>query len=227
MSGVKGKSGVYIRPSQVCSVEDCSKEHYAKSLCRKHYDRQYRFNHKEHILIYNRQWQKNSSNKNNSNKKYHNEYNKQWRENNPEYSKQYRQDNKEYLAERQKQWRQTFSGKASNKAGVYNRRAMTKDLTIEIIQRVYEDNIKKYGTLTCYLCFNPIEFGNDSLEHSIPLTREGSNDYKNLGVAHKICNCRKGTMTLGEWFEKYPKNFQSPTQSVSPADEIYGVIKKA
>lgn len=35
------------------------------------------------------------------------------------------------------------------------------ELTIQQIQLVYEDNIKKYGTLTCYLCEKPIEFKKD------------------------------------------------------------------
>ena len=46
-----------------------------------------------------------------------------------------------------------------------NRRNKIKNLTIERIQMVYEDNIKKYGTLTCYLCERPIEFKKDCLEH--------------------------------------------------------------
>jgi len=75
-------------------------------------------------------------------------------------------------------------------------------LTKEIIQRVYEDNIKKYGTLTCCLCFKPIEFGKDSLEHLTPLSRGGSNNYDNLGIAHLVCNIRKQTKTLEEWFNK-------------------------
>lgn len=74
-------------------------------------------------------------------------------------------------------------------------------LTYEKIQRVYEDNIKKHGTLTCILCDKSIIFGQDSLEHLIPLSRGGTNDYENLGVAHKICNSGKGKKTLIEWRE--------------------------
>ena len=36
-------------------------------------------------------------------------------------------------------------------------------------QQVYEDNIKQYGTLTCYLCEEKIEFGLDNLEHKAHL----------------------------------------------------------
>lgn len=73
------------------------------------------------------------------------------------------------------------------------------DLSIETIQLVYEDNIKKYGTLTCYLCELPIEFGKDELEHKIPLTRGGNNLYENLAIACMNCNCKKNNKTEKEY----------------------------
>ena len=72
-------------------------------------------------------------------------------------------------------------------------------LTIKTIQQVYEDNIKLYGTLTCYLCIKPIEFGDDHLEHKIPLSRGGTNEQANLGVAHSHCNCKKWNRTEEEY----------------------------
>lgn len=73
------------------------------------------------------------------------------------------------------------------------------DLKTETVQMVYEDNIKKYGTLTCYLCLKSIEFGQDSLEHKTPLSRNGNNDYNNLSVAHLKCNLKKGKKTEEEF----------------------------
>jgi len=73
------------------------------------------------------------------------------------------------------------------------------ELTVDKIQMVYEDNIKKYGTLTCYLCCELIVFGQDSLEHKTPLSRGGTNDYNNLGIAHISCNKKKHTMTEKEY----------------------------
>lgn len=73
------------------------------------------------------------------------------------------------------------------------------DLPLSRIQQVYEDNIKLYSTLTCYLCFKSINFGNDSIDHKIPLFREGTNAYGNLGIAHISCNCSKGTKTEKEY----------------------------
>jgi 5-methylcytosine-specific restriction endonuclease McrA len=81
------------------------------------------------------------------------------------------------------------------------------ELTIKTIQQVYEDNIKQYGTLTCYLCVLPIVFGADNLEHKIPLSRGGTNEYKNLGVACSKCNRKKHNKTEEE-FKKGVQNFK-------------------
>ena len=72
-------------------------------------------------------------------------------------------------------------------------------LTVKIIQLVYEDNIKQFGTLTCYLCFNPIEFGKDTIDHKIPLSKKGTNNYANLAIACRSCNCKKNVKTLAEY----------------------------
>ncbi len=75
------------------------------------------------------------------------------------------------------------------------------ELSIKTIQLVYEDNIKKYGTLTCYLCELPIEFGKDNLEHKTPLIRGGNNNYNNLSIACKSCNSIKRHRTEEEYKE--------------------------
>lgn len=50
----------------------------------------------------------------------------------------------------------------------------------------------------CCLCGQPL--GDDvTLEHHTPLSRGGTHTKKNLGLAHNICNCRKGRLTLSEW----------------------------
>lgn len=72
-------------------------------------------------------------------------------------------------------------------------------LTIQTIQQVYEDNIKLYGTLTCYLCYKIIEFGKDSVDHKTPISRSGTNEYSNLGIAHIDCNRRKHNKTEEEY----------------------------
>lgn len=103
----------------------------------------------------------------------------------------------EELRETKRQYRK--SNPAQFKAYDHKKRTLRKDLTTQIIQRVYEENIKQYGTLTCYLCLKPIEFGKDHLEHKTPISRGGSNEYENLAVACQACNCRKHTKTVEEF----------------------------
>ena len=120
----------------------------------------------------------------------------------PEYKesrKQYRKSHKEEIRNSLRAWRQSPEGRLYKKVALANRRLLTKDLTIGIIQQVYENNIKKYGTLTCYLCLKPIEFGKDSLEHKMPLSRGGNNRKNNLDVACRWCNASKGSKTVEEF----------------------------
>ena len=205
-----------------CSIKDCNNKHYARGLCKLHWSRQWRLknkdkvkqgylnskeyyaeyyqDNKEKIIKYSKQWRIN-------NKEHYIKQRKQYYQDNKEhilkYNKQYQQNNKEkraeYIKPYMKAWYQTPSGKASSKAHHHNRRISEKGLTKETVQRVYEDNIKKYGTLTCVLCGKPVEFKDSSLEHLTPLSRGGSNLYENLGVAHLTCNLRKYIMTLEEW----------------------------
>ena len=221
--------GVYIRISTLCSIEGCNEKHYGKGLCYKCYQKQYQQDNKECLAMYKKQYQKDNKEKiTKSNKQCYlenkekiNKRNRQWYKDNKEHCSEYYQDNREYISKRAKkyhsknkehlteylkQWKQTPIGRASIKADCHNRRAMTRDLTKETVQRVYEDNIKQFGTLTCVLCFKPVEFKDSSLDHLTPLSRGGSNDYDNFGVAHFKCNMKKQAMTLDEWFAKTENN---------------------
>lgn len=114
-----------------------------------------------------------------------------------EFYKHYRQTQK--YKEYTKRFNQSFRGKLSNRIKVAKYRRMLKDLTLVIVQQVYEDNIKHYGTLTCYLCLEPIKFGNDHLEHKTPLSRGGGNSKENLGVSCAYCNFKKHNKTVEEF----------------------------
>ncbi len=85
------------------------------------------------------------------------------------------------------------------------RRALLKgdsNFSFKTIQMVYEDNIKQFGTLTCYLCFKSIPFGEDNLEHKIPLSRQGTSEYNNLAIACRQCNNKKHTKTEEEFISQ-------------------------
>ena len=126
----------------------------------------------------------------------------------------YKAKSKDKKLEIQRIWRENNRGKVNEYARLgsktekgiitrkvchHNRRIREKGLSVKVVQIVYEDNIKKFGTLTCELCFKPIEFGQDNLEHFVPLSRGGSNQRDNLGIAHGLCNRRKSNKTLEEY----------------------------
>lgn len=141
-----------------------------------------------------------------------------------EYWKEYDREHRNLTKQSEygRKYNATEHGKVMNKLArernrfsrniYYQRRCRNlRSLTVEVAQQVYEENIKKYGTLTCELCFKPIKFGQDSLEHFHPVSRKDEypgdiNEYKNLGVAHgpkskENCNTRKNNKTLKEWFD--------------------------
>ena len=176
--------GRFIESDRTCNLRGCNEKHHAKGLCHQHYDEQWRKKNKKRYLKSNKQYSQN-------NKKEITTWKKQWRK-----------ENKEHIAKCNKEYYKTPAGRASIKAGTHNRRALTKDLTTATIQQVYEDNIKKFGTLTCVLCFKWVTLGDENIDHLTPLSRGGSNALSNLGIAHSSCNSQKYTMTLEEWFEK-------------------------
>jgi 5-methylcytosine-specific restriction endonuclease McrA len=131
--------------------------------------------------------------------------NKRYKEYAVEYHmRNYEKDNA-YARNHHKKWRLENPVEARIRHKTYDavRRLNEKGLTKETVELVYHNNIEKYGTLTCCLCFRQIKSCDDSLEHGIPLIRGGSNELSNLGVAHMICNDRKGSKTIKEWFELY------------------------
>ena len=177
---------------KACKISNCDRKYYARGLCKYHWNEQWKRNNKEKVKQYYKNHKQRAVDNYQRNRKYFLKCHKQWRKDHPKY---YREHQAVYM----QRYYQTPTGRASNKACCANRRAKTKDLSIAIIQQVYEDNIKHFGTLTCILCFKWVTLGDESIDHLIPLSRGGSNLYENLGVAHITCNKKKGTKTLEEW----------------------------
>ena len=210
---------------RTCSIEGCNGKHEANGLCEKHYQKKYRKANKEYLAKKSKQYYQDNKEycleQNKQRYQEHKEeilkYHKQYYQDHKEEVKQYQKDHKEEIAKREKQWRKnnkkhisdshkqwskTPAGKASKKAARIRHRTQDEDFAREVIQQVYDDNIKKYGVLTCYLCGKPIINNDDSIDHSTPVIRDGGNNIENLGIAHLNCNDKKGTKTLKEWFKK-------------------------
>jgi len=114
--------------------------------------------------------------------------------------------NKEYWNKKRKDKYNNDKNYRIKRLGCNQKRRSGGVLSIQTVQLIYEDNIKKFGTLTCYLCFKPIEFKQDCLEHKIPLSRGGTSLYENLAIAHRGCNNKKSNKTEKEFKDLEVKN---------------------
>ena len=158
---------------------DCGKRvgHYENKRCRECWEK-----------FFCREGHWNWKNDLTHNKKHKRKLNAEWEEKNKERRRFFT-----------RQWRK--KNPLKTKAMFYKRKISLRDLELHTIQLVYEDNIKCYGTLTCYLCEKPLLFGGDCLEHKTPLSRGGTNKYENLAVACRSCNSKKHNKTLEEYEE--------------------------
>jgi len=100
------------------------------------------------------------------------------------------------------------------------RKRSGKPVDLKTLQLIYENNIKKYGTLTCYLCGQSIPFGKDSIDHRTPISRGGDNQYDNLAIVCISCNHKKFTLTEQEYRagripKEYPKEFSNSVRENS------------
>lgn len=71
------------------------------------------------------------------------------------------------------------------------------------IHSLYENNNWKmdWGKSRCWYCGKPVsECGNLSVEHILPRSKGGDNNFDNIAYACKSCNSSKGNKDLIEWF---------------------------
>ena len=59
----------------------------------------------------------------------------------------------------------------------------------------------------CYLCGEFLDFDNFEIEHKIPLTKGGTNDFKNLFPACHYCNTMKNSIYSQELIKKVTQIF--------------------
>lgn len=114
--------------------------------------------------------------------------------------------NKKYCSEkcRKQAYSCSEKGVLAKRANSHKRRVLNKragKLEIADMNKVYYDNIKIHGKLTCVYCDGICE--NDwHLDHKMPLSRGGGNETDNLVISCSSCNLRKGAKTVEE-FEAY------------------------
>lgn len=71
------------------------------------------------------------------------------------------------------------------------------------LNRHYRLMIRQGKYPICYLCGFPITKYNEvSQDHLICKSVGGKTIQENLCVAHKICNNRRGSLTVQQWFDR-------------------------
>ena len=138
-------------------------------------------------------------------KEYHREYLKEWRKRNRAHHNTKQIEYRHSKGINKTYWSDFITGLSRHEYKRHSskvHRAISRahgKLTVRDVQSLYESNINNFGTLTCYLCFSPIAFGDDAIDHKTPVSRGGTNDLCNIGIAHKSCNCKKSARTEEEY----------------------------
>lgn len=186
--------------------------------CKKRYVAQWTKDNAEHKRKYNQRYQA-------ENEERVREYKRRYKERNPTKDKEYYEANKEQIKlrnreyhkkntnkvseqrkaayernrernlERSREWKKAHPDRVRISNG--NRRARLKEAGGEVdadtIYQMYED---QQGL--CAYCESPL-FGDFHVDHMMPLSRGGTNDWHNLAITCPSCNCSKQAKTVQEF----------------------------
>ncbi len=130
------------------------------------------------------------------------EHNRRYREANKEalaeYNRLYHQANKEAKAEYYRRWRTENQDK--RRVHELKRQALKRDgegfEDVADMWQMYEDQ----GGLCAY-CEEPL-FGDFHIDHMVPLSRGGADDWTNYAIACPTCNLRKHAKTLEDFMNR-------------------------
>ena len=125
---------------------------------------------------------------------------KQWRKENQEYLEQYREDNKEEIKERYKQWRKNnpekeFNNRIKRRQREENQgRGITKEQWLEMFEffewKCAYSGEKLSGSVN----------HNRTIDHIVPLNKNGENEIWNLVPMFKSYNSSKQDKDMIEWY---------------------------
>lgn len=168
---------------------------------------------KKAMVEYNRKWRE-------DNPEYHSEYNRKWREDNPEayleYSAKYRVENREAVRASYAAWEaknprhaQEWAERNPERARetVRRRRARLRNVpTFEVTEKDIRRLLSRHGRRCAYCS----EVLGDSyhMDHVVPVSVGGSNGIGNLVPACASCNVSKSNWFLSEW--RYRERLTSP-----------------
>ena len=176
---------------------------------------------KKDRLDYNKRWRKEhpdySKKRYLKNKEKMDKYTKKWRMENPqrikeiqkkcyqknkehlnEYVRKWREEHPDYAKENAKEWRKGHPEYATKWARSNPDKVREKNLKRRangiikkgIISQIINENIFKYGIITCEACKKECE-SNYHIDHVLPISKGGNNNYDNLQILCTKCNLQK------------------------------------
>jgi 5-methylcytosine-specific restriction endonuclease McrA len=88
-----------------------------------------------------------------------------------------------------------------------DRKRRALELSCEIIVPYSRKEIIKRDGSDCYLCGKTLTLDKITLDHVLPLTRNGNDKPENIKIACKSCNSSKSNKTLTE-YKKYRGDYK-------------------
>jgi hypothetical protein len=140
------------------------------------------------------------------NKEYMNELSKKTYYSNKGYyqklAKKYRETHKDEIKIKKKEYLQTPTGKLNHLISCQKRRILKKNIQYDPNTNKYLEYLINKPTKICFICGKKIKKNEQyTIEHIIPISREGRHIIENVGLAHKACNSSKCNRLPNEYVD--------------------------
>jgi len=78
----------------------------------------------------------------------------------------------------------------------HQRRRRALLLNAPVVEKIIAELIYKRDRWICQICFKRVARKDATLDHVVPLSKVGEHSYRNVVLAHFVCNSRKGNRAI-------------------------------